>query len=292
MSYERRDVGGPLAQRRQSYWRHVQAIKQIFAEEALANELPEVVVRRRDDADIGADRHAAADSRELALLKHTQQPSLSLDRHVAYFIEEQRSPLRLLEPSYAACCSAGESALLVTEQFALDQLARDGRHVDRDKGAASPLAIIMQGPGYQLLSGAALPHDRHREVGSHQPREDAVDLLHRRRAPDQWQLVFDIVFGKRCRNFRRGGQRPLDNADELAEIERFRQIFEGASFGRLDRRKECVLRAHDDDTQLRPELFYARDQVEAVLVRHDDIGDDKVALAIRNPSPKSCGVAG
>ena len=224
--------------------------------------------------------------------KHAQQPGLRLDRHIADLVEEQCSALRLLEPSDTARRRAGEGAFFVAEQFALDQLARDRGHVDRDKRAVAPLAVIVQRASDQFLAGAALAHDRHGEVGAHQPGEHAVDLLHRRRAADQRQLVFDIVFGRQRRGIPGGGQRPLDDADELAQVERLGQIFEGATLGRLDRGHQRVLRAHDDDPQLRADLLDARDQVEAVLVRHDDVGDDEVALAVRNPSPQGRGVAG
>ena len=52
---------------------------------------------------------------------------------------------------------AGEGAALVAEQLALDQLARDRRHVDRDERPAAPLAVIVQRAGDQLLAGADSP---------------------------------------------------------------------------------------------------------------------------------------
>ena len=161
------DVCCPLAQRRQADRRDIDAVVQVLPKQALPNQLPQVVVGRGDDPDIGTDRHAAADGRELALLKHAQEPGLRVDRHVADLVEEQRAALRLLEPPHAARGSPGERALLMAEQLALDQLARDRGHVDCDERAASALAEIVQSAGYQLLAGAAFAHDRHREVGSH-----------------------------------------------------------------------------------------------------------------------------
>ena len=55
------------------------------------------LLRRRDDADIGLDRRAAADRRIFALLQHAQEPGLRLHRHVADLVEEQRAALGLLE---------------------------------------------------------------------------------------------------------------------------------------------------------------------------------------------------
>src|SRR5258705_297572 len=48
--------------------------------------------------------------------------------------------------------------------------SRKSRHVDGDERAAAPLAVIVQGARDQLLAGAGLARDHHREVGLHQAR--------------------------------------------------------------------------------------------------------------------------
>src|SRR5690242_5671115 len=103
-------------------------------------------MRRGDDADIGANRRAAADAGVLARLEDAQQPCLRLERHVADLVEEERAALGLLEASDRARCRAGECPLLMAEKLALDELARDRRHVDRDERTAAALAEIVQGP--------------------------------------------------------------------------------------------------------------------------------------------------
>jgi hypothetical protein len=101
----------------------------------------------------------------------------------------------------------------VAEQFAFNQLSRYRGHVDRDERTVSALAVIVQRARNQFLASTALAHDRHREIGSHQPREDAIDLLHCRRAADQWQLIFDVLVGRRRRDVAGRSQRPFDDAD-------------------------------------------------------------------------------
>ena len=146
-----------------------------------------------NDADVGPDRVVAADRHELALLEDAQQPRLGLERHVADLVEEQGAALGLLEPADAARVGAGERALLVAEQLALDQLARDRRHIDGDERAALAPAEIVQRLGDQLLARAGLAGDQDGQVGIHQPRDDAVDLLHRRGATDDRQLFLRQV---------------------------------------------------------------------------------------------------
>ena len=87
-------------------------------------------------------------------LQHAQQPGLGLERHVADLVEEQGAALGLLEPPDLARIGAGERALLVTEQLALDQLARDRRHVDRDERPAAALAVVVDRLGDQFFAGA------------------------------------------------------------------------------------------------------------------------------------------
>ena len=88
---------------------------------------------------------------------------------------------------------AGEGAALVAEQLALDQLARDRRHVDGNERTGAALAVIVQRAGHQLLAGARFAVDHHRQVGGGEPGDGAVDLLHRRAAADQRQAFVGVA---------------------------------------------------------------------------------------------------
>ena len=206
---------------------------------------------RGDDPHVGRLHLAPADAGELALLQHAQQAGLGVERHVADLVEEQRAAARLLELARHRPVGAGEGALLVAEELALDQVPRDRRHVDRDERPGLAQAVVVQRPRHQLLAGAALAGDHHPEVGVHQPRQDAVDLLHRRRAADQRQVV-----GLARRLLLGGGTAGLlverlgDLAEHLLQVERLRQVLVGADLGGADRGHHRVLRAHHDDRQV------------------------------------------
>jgi hypothetical protein len=77
------------------------------------------------------------------------------------------------------------------------------------------------------------------------------------------------------------GQRAADDADDLAEVEGLWEVLERALLGGRERRHQRVLRAHDDDGQVWPQLLDAGYQVEGVLVGHHHVGDDDIALALR-----------
>ncbi len=131
-----RDILAPLAQRRNANLDHLDAEVQVLAKLALGDHRFEVLVGRRDDPDVGGERLIAADPLELLLLQHAQELGLGLHIHVADFVEEQGAAVRGLEFSFAACNRPGEGTLLMPEQFALDQLARERGAIDRDERAA------------------------------------------------------------------------------------------------------------------------------------------------------------
>src|SRR5262249_16867279 len=87
----------------------------------------QVTVRGRDQAYVGADGFVAADALESLILEQAQHLGLQSQRHVADLVQEQRAAADLLELADAAAVGAGEGALLVAEQLALQQRLGDGR---------------------------------------------------------------------------------------------------------------------------------------------------------------------
>ena len=69
----------------------------------------------------------SADALELLLLQHAQQLRLQVEPHLGDFVEQQRAAVRALERAFDALDRAGERALLVAEQRALDRVLREAR---------------------------------------------------------------------------------------------------------------------------------------------------------------------
>ena len=187
---------------------------------------------------------------------------------------------------------AGEGALLVAEQFGFDQVARYRRHVDRDERSGAALAVVVQRARHQFLAGAGLARDHDRQVGLHQARQDAIDFLHRRRAADQRNGFEVLDLGRRPWFFLRLRQRAADDRGQLLEVEWLRQIFVSAALGGANCGHERVLRAHDDDRQIRPRLFDPRQQIEGAFVGQQHVGDDEIAVALTDPAPQRGRVSG
>ena len=85
-------------------------------------------------------------------LQHAQQLDLQLQRHLGDLVEEQRAAVRALEEALVLAVGAGEAALLVAEQLALDQVRRDRAAVDRQERPLAAAAQLVHG-----LATSSLP---------------------------------------------------------------------------------------------------------------------------------------
>ena len=124
---QERDVFQPLAQGGHFDRDDVEPVEEVFAEPAGGDGLGEIHVGGGDDAAVGLDRVGAADALEPAVLEHAQELGLHSQRHLADFVEEQRAPLRQLEPPFLLAVGAGERTR-----------ARDRRARSRAAARAAP----------------------------------------------------------------------------------------------------------------------------------------------------------
>src|SRR5215210_5498673 len=76
---EQRDVVAALAERRNAYGNHAEAVEQILAKRAGGSLHREVAIGRRDDAHVHLDGRGAAHPLELLLLEHPQELGLEIE---------------------------------------------------------------------------------------------------------------------------------------------------------------------------------------------------------------------
>ena len=88
----------------------------------------------------------AADPLERLLLQEPQDLRLQRDGHVPDLVEQDRAAVALLEFSDPAAVGAGERALLVTEELALEQGLGDGRAVEREERGVGARAVLVDSP--------------------------------------------------------------------------------------------------------------------------------------------------
>ena len=92
---------------------------------------------------------------------------------LADFVEKQRALVRQFQPADLARDGSGECALLVAEEFALEQAGGNRGAVQLDKGALAARAEAMNGARQQFLAGSGLALDEHGGVGG----RNGLDLL-------------------------------------------------------------------------------------------------------------------
>ena len=125
----------------------------------------------------------------LVILKHPQQLGLQVQGHLSDFIQENGSAMGQLERSPAVPDSPGESALLVTEELAFQQVFWHRRRVDRHKRAGRAGAFGVDGLGQVLLADAGFTQQQNRRIAGY----DLEHLLH--------EELHGLAFGNEIRNF-------------------------------------------------------------------------------------------
>src|SRR5262245_33458745 len=158
------DVLRSLAQRRHRNGNYIEPVVQIFAESSLPDQLFQVLMCGRNNANVDLHRLAGANALESHLLEHPQQFGLHFEANVTDLIEEQRAAIGELEPAHFIAVGAREGTFNVAEQLALEQTGRKGCAMDLDEGFAATRAMVVQGAGQKLLARAALAADKHRRL--------------------------------------------------------------------------------------------------------------------------------
>src|SRR5579863_4574855 len=111
-----------LAQRRQRDIDNVQPVIKILAKFVFLDQLAQVSVGGRKNADVNFDGFGSAQAHELALLNHAQELSLGLDADGPDLVEEYGSLVRHLEQPALSGDRRGKGAFDVSEERALQQI--------------------------------------------------------------------------------------------------------------------------------------------------------------------------
>ena len=171
---QQRDVLPAFAQRRHHELDDVDAIKQIFAKQALRDEVAQALVRRGNDPHVDGLAFAKrADLLQLAGLEESQQETLHPQRHLADFIQEHGAAVSHFEFAGLVAERAGEAPLHVPEQLGLEERLGQSCAIDRNKRLVAPGAALMQRLGDEFLTHAALARDENLGLGT----RDASNLL-------------------------------------------------------------------------------------------------------------------
>ncbi len=264
---EQRDIVAPLAERRQAEGDDVEAIVEVLAELPLGDQFLDIPVGRGHEPDIERDQLLAADPADLSLLEHAEQVDLRLGGHLADLVEEERAPLRHLEPAGLLTKGAAESPLLVSEQLALDERFRHRADVDGDERAVASRAQAVDGPGDQLLARAALSLDEDHEVGVGDLADAREDLADRGALADHLR---ELAGGGQARAEQSVLlpklmvlERVADEVSQHLQVDRLGEVVVCSQPHRLDGRLDRSVGRDHQDQRLGPAVLDVSDQVEA-----------------------------
>ena len=87
--------------------------------------------------------------------------------------------MRQLEAADALRCRAGESAPLVAEHLAFDEIARDRRTIHANERLVASGAAVVDGAGHELLAGSRFSGDKDARIGRRHPRDHLPHRVHR-----------------------------------------------------------------------------------------------------------------
>ena len=160
---QQEDIISPLPQGWNQGRQRIQPVIQIPAEASVLHLFLQGFIGRRHDAHIHIDDLVAAHAHDFPFLEDTEQLDLHGLAHSLHLIQEQGSLVGKFEQSRPpALARPGECALLISEQFAFQQILRHGSHIDCHKGAVAAPGCQMDRMGKQFLSCPSLPNQKHR----------------------------------------------------------------------------------------------------------------------------------
>ena len=143
---------------------NVQAVVQVFAEFSCFDQLANRSTTSRDHTHIDFAHAVAADWAKFAFLQRPHELGLHIDGQAGDFVHEKRAAVGLGKQTLAIGGRAGEGALDVPEQFAFDQIGRNGATVDGHKRLVAARAEHVDGASQFLFASAALAFQQHTHI--------------------------------------------------------------------------------------------------------------------------------
>ena len=181
-----------IAQSRHRKRHHVQPVVQILPKFSRLDRRRQFLVRRRNQPCIQRNSSRSAHAFELPFLQHPQQLRLQFRREFADLVQKQRSALRHFDFPLFLRRSSRERTFFMSKQFALQQIFRNRRAINRHKGIFRAAAVVVNCSRHQLFSGPALTLDQHRGIRCRHPSHEFEYFLHPGAYPDH--VVLQVHF--------------------------------------------------------------------------------------------------
>ena len=152
--YQQCNIFVPLTQGRQLQVDHIQTVIQILPESSFFNQLFQMVAGCSDHSYVDMSILVTADRRDRVIFQNPQQLGLRFQFKITDLIDKQSTMMGCFKTSPTGFRRAGKRTFRMTEQFALDQVFRNGGHIHGHKRFCCPRAVTMNGLGNQFFSCA------------------------------------------------------------------------------------------------------------------------------------------
>ncbi len=281
---QQRDVLPPLAQGRHAHAQHVQAVEEILAEAPGFDVAFDVAGRRGQDPHVDLAGLGISDGPDLLLLEGAQQLRLERRRQLGDLVEEERSAVGLHEEAPARAVGAGEGAAGVAEELALQQVLRNRRAVDRHERAAASRRLGVDGPGENLLAGAALAGEQHRGLELCRALDELQHLDHDVRGGDDRPLsddALDVPPQQRVLAAQAFALPGLAQGQQrLGGREGLREVVVGAPLHGFDGEIRAAMGRHQDQGGAGQPARQLRQKLEPIDARHPQVAEHRVHRAL------------
>ena len=196
-------------------------------------------------------------------------------------VEEDGPLVGRLEEPFLQGHGAGEGALDVAEQVALEQVGRQGAAVDGDERGLGPVRVHVDGPGDELLAGAALALEEDRAPGRGGGLDEVEDVLHGLALADdvgEAEALPELVLEPDVLVLEALALEGLldGHEQELVVLERLLDVVEGADLHGRDGRLDRAVGRDDDDRDQGIDPLDPPQDLDAVHPRHEKVEEDDV----------------
>lgn len=135
-----------------------QTIVQILTETVLSDHLFQIPVGCCENTDIDLNGIMASDSFDLLFLKNTEQFNLHFQGLFTDLIKKYGAGIgQFKKTDLAIFIGAGKGTPLIAEQFAFDQVGRDGTAVDADIRLILTAAVLVNIKSFTLKKKTVVP---------------------------------------------------------------------------------------------------------------------------------------
>jgi hypothetical protein len=181
----------------------------------------------------------------------------------------------------------------VAEELALEQSLGNGGAIDLDERSRCAIAALVQCASHDLFACPALAADQHRRGCGCDALDCTANLGQGRiRTLEQAIGIFRCFCARLARIEGARLDRLANHTPHFVGFERLGQIVERALLERFDRTSDASMRGQEHDGSLRVFSSDRTQQLEAVHLRHAQIGQDHVDSTLANSLEGLAPVAG